>query len=198
MSPHAPRWLAAGALVLGALAPFAGEPFPRADAAARSTPVGTPGSEIPAGTEISAIELAARIRNRAPGLRVLDLRSPEAYAEGHVPMAENADPAGGALPASASLVVYAAADSAAEELAASLRRSGHADVRVLHGGYAAWVEGVLFLGLDPELTPAERERLAALSRYFGGQPRLGAPRSKPGSDPASPRAARPRLQGRGC
>ena len=37
---------------------------------------------------VTAIELAGWIKNRRPGLRVVDVRSKEAFEEYHVPMAE--------------------------------------------------------------------------------------------------------------
>ena len=58
-----------------------------------------------------------------------------------------------------------------------LRRLGHPDVRILRGGVPGWVEGVLRPVL-PAGTPDERrryQRVAAVSRYFGGLPRIGRP-----------------------
>jgi len=173
VSPAAPRWLAAGALVLGALAAFARDPFPATRASA--------------GT-ISALELAAILRARAADLLVLDLRSPESYAEGHVASARQAAPASPViadLPPETTIVLYADSDAAASQAANALRASGHRDARVLRGGYASWVDDVLAPTLDATLPTAERARIGELSRYFGGQPRLGD-------------TARPRLQGRGC
>jgi len=173
----APRWLAAGAFALGALAAFARDPFP------------TP-------RRIEARELAASLRARAPGLVVLDLRPPEDYAAGHVATARRLEPARpslASLPADALLVLYADTDAAAHATAAALRASGHPNVGVLTGGYAAWVEGVLAPALDPTLPAEDRARIGELSRYFGGQPRPG---DRLPTDTTS--AARPRLPGRGC
>ncbi|MGZ7079127.1 MAG: rhodanese-like domain-containing protein [Thermoanaerobaculia bacterium] len=60
------RWaLAAVAITLGALAPFAGSPYRL--------------------REIDPIELATWIKARKPGLRVIDLRSQKEFDEFHIP-----------------------------------------------------------------------------------------------------------------
>src|SRR5687767_3149166 len=83
----AQRALAAGALALGALAMFAGEPTRATrgsvDVVALARVVEREGDHV------SAIELARLIRDRTPHLRVIDLRSDEDYREYRIPGAEH-------------------------------------------------------------------------------------------------------------
>ena len=179
-------WLAATAGALATLAAVVGSPeAPRA----------------PAPRSVSAIELAEWIRDRRPGLQVLDLRDSAAYAAGHVPTAvlargESSGRTDGVL------VLYA--DSDARALTAARTRPG---ALVLRGGADAWDRELLNAELraDSGSPPAARAvdaRVAALSRYFGGVPRA-ASRTATGSSlimPDSGDAAlvRARIRSRGC
>lgn len=68
------RTLALLALIAGGFAAFAGSPY-------RASRV----------EYVSAAELAQWIRDRKPGLRVIDLRSPQEFDAGHVPTSEAAE-----------------------------------------------------------------------------------------------------------
>ena len=62
-----------------------------------------------------------------------------------------------------------------------LRMRGYRDVAFLRDGVYEWIVRVHEPALAADATPAERadfERRAALSRYFGGQPRLDVPRAE--------------------
>ena len=62
-----------------------------------------------------------------------------------------------------------------------LRLRGYRQVAYLRDGLYEWIVRVHEPALAVDATPAEREefeRLAALSRYFGGQPRLDVPRAE--------------------
>ncbi len=77
-----------------------------------------------------------------------------------------------------------------------LRRLGHPDVRILRAGVLGWIEGVIRPVLPAE-SPDERaryRRVAAVSRYFGGLPRIG---ERPRRD-TSPADAVQLLSRRGC
>lgn len=127
----------------------------------------------PASDEVSAIELATWIRDRRPGLLVLDLRSPEAFERNRLPGAQRwPDVAAGAIDAAGTIVVYADAQADASLFRGS---AGTRDVLRLHGGVEAWNEDVLFPALRAGAGPQQQRdfmRRASLSRYFGGTPRV--------------------------
>jgi rhodanese-related sulfurtransferase len=149
--------------VAAALAAWVGEPRPRT-----ATATLEPG-------EVSAASLGQWIRGRAEGLRIVDLRSRSEFTAARVPTAVRVDPealAAEDFAAAKRVVVYAADESIARRAAAALRSAG-IEALVLRGGYAAWVAEVL----EPEIPAGAGERepyrsTAALSRYFGGRPRL--------------------------
>jgi rhodanese-related sulfurtransferase len=160
------RALALTALVAAGLAAWVGEPSSRPAAA-------------PAAGEVSALTVASWLHERAAGLRILDLRAPEAIAEGRLPRAEPrtaADLASAAFDAGERVVIYGDDGFAASRVVASLRERG-VDALLLRGGYASWVGEVL----SPEIPAGAEHRepwrsTAELSRYFGGRPRVaGAP-----------------------
>lgn len=81
------RRLGLGALACGLAAPLAGSPYHLRHA---SFDVGEAARLIATGRDhITAAELAAWIRARKAGLRVIDVRAPEQFAAGAIPTAEN-------------------------------------------------------------------------------------------------------------
>jgi hypothetical protein len=70
------------------------------------------------------------------------------------------------------LVLYSGGGAHAAQAWVLLRAAGHARVRFLSGGLLEWTEDVLHPALDPV---APDTALAALSRYFGGTPRVAEP-----------------------
>ena len=123
------KWaLAAIALTLGALAPFAGSPYKQ--------------------KEVSAVDLAFWIRDRKPGLRVIDLRSQQEFDAAHVPTSIRAT---AIRPAENETIVVVAGNDV---------RFDHPHVYVLRGGIAAWTSEVA-------------KRNSAIGRYFGGVRRGG-------------------------
>ena len=168
------RWLAVGALALGLLAPLAGNPY-RASHAAIDVPA-LARTVAREEDHVTALELAQWIKDRRPGLRVLDVRSPEEFERYHLPTAER-------LPldslatvpfhADDTLVLYSEGGAHAAQAWVFLRALGYRNVYFLRGGLYEWLEQVM----DPTLadtTAAAREafsRAATLSRYFGGVPR---------------------------
>lgn len=109
--------------------------------------------------DVSALELATWIRDRKPGLRIIDLRKPLEFNEYHLPRAENV--AIEKLTIAASETIVLVNDGGALP---PLDRQ----VFVLRGGMQAW--------LDDVMSPKTPEA-AAIGRYFGGVPRVGAPAS---------------------
>ncbi|MFW5946862.1 MAG: rhodanese-like domain-containing protein [Gemmatimonadota bacterium] len=168
--------LAVAAIGLGVLAPLAGP---------RGGP-GRPGvaelaRDLAGGTPlVDAVTLAEWIRDRRP-VRVLDVRDSSAFTRFSVPTASNVELPelrGLAVEPERTLVVYD--DDGAGDASRSwllLRRLGHPDVRVLERGVPGWIDGVVSPVL-PADSPEERERyerVARVSRYFGGMPRIGRP-----------------------
>jgi rhodanese-related sulfurtransferase len=108
--------------------------------------------------EVTALELATWIRDRKPGLRVIDLRKPSEFDEYHLPRAEN-------------MTIEKLTSTPSETIVLVTDGSGlpeveHGQVFVLRGGMQAW--------LDDVMSPKTPEA-AAIGRYFGGVPRVGPP-----------------------
>jgi rhodanese-related sulfurtransferase len=190
------RVLAATALVLAVLAALAGTSG-RSDA-----PVDARGlaAEIEHEDDhVTALELAQWIRDRKPGLRVLDVRSDSEFAAYHIPSAERVPLTTlASLPAKGgeTLVLYSEGGAHAAQGWVLLRANGHRDVYFLRGGLLDWMEDVM----SPTLpTDTSRTRVAALSRYFGGVPRTGITPLPAAAGPApTAGAAVARLRRRGC
>ena len=182
------RALLIAAIAAGGLAPFAGTPH-RTD-----VPVALDVQRLAKAVEaeedhVTAIELAGWIRDRRPGLRIIDLRTPEEYQSFHVPSAANVP-----LPAlvamkfdpDETIVLVSEGGGHAAQGWVLLQASGYRNVYFLRGGVDEWLDDVM----RPVNASAE---VAELSRYFGGSPRLGE-----ASSPA-PVAERVRtLRRRGC
>ena len=200
--------LGAVAVVLGMLAPLVGSE--REPATMGVTELS---EELAAGEPlVDAVTLGEWIRDRRP-VRVWDVRTDSsAFVRFSVPTASHVPlrailervqerPARGrALPDSVTLVLYdadGAGDAARSWLL--LRRLGYPDVRILRGGVLGWIDGIVRPVL-PAATPEEQERyhrVAAVSRYFGGLPRVGEPRAPADSSADADRAVQ-LLSRRGC
>jgi rhodanese-related sulfurtransferase len=131
---------------------------------------------------ITAVSLAERIK-AGERLRLFDLRGEDDFVRFHIPSAERAtvdEVAGMSLPGATPIVIYAG-DGDAADAQAALRARGYRDVASLGGGLYEWITHVHEPLLAADATPVERaqfERRAALSRYFGGQPRVDVPRAE--------------------
>lgn len=171
--------LAIGAALVGAPAP------PEGSAASRRQLAEAIAHER---DHVTALELAAWIRDRKPGLRVLDLRDDSAFADYHVPSAERVEIerlvdmrfTGGET-----LVLYSEGGGHAAQAWVLLRGAGVRDVYFLRGGLLEWMDDVM----NPVTS-------SALTRYFGGTARQGPVPAVPMPDEA-PAAVR-RLRRRSC
>jgi rhodanese-related sulfurtransferase len=99
------------------------------------------------GVSIEPPELAARIASAEPPV-ILDVRSPEEFASGHIPGAVNIPYdqlserlAASGLSPTAEIVVHCQSGRRAEIAEAILREAGYTDVRDLTGHMAAWRAG---------------------------------------------------------
>jgi rhodanese-related sulfurtransferase len=209
-----PRWprigpahLAVGiALVLGVAAAFAGTPD-RAGSARVDI------DELARAVEheddhVTAIELAEWIRERRPGLRVVDIRSSGEFDALHIPTAER-------IPLSElsktpfrrdeTIVLYSEGGAHAGQGWIFLRALGYTNVYFLRGGLLEWMDEVMSPTVDIRASDSVRKafaRVSDLSRYFGGTPRVGATTPKPPSLvplPSSPDRAKTQSRwSRGC
>jgi rhodanese-related sulfurtransferase len=187
-APALRRGLLIVALVAGALAPLAGSPYLAAHGRLDVERL----AAMVAGEQdhVTAIELAQWIHDRRPGLRVIDVRPAGEFAAYHLPTAENLE-----LPAlvrarfagDETLVLYSGGGAHAAQAWVLLEARGLRSVFFLRGGLAEWLDEVMNPTLARDAPPAavaEFERVAALSRYFGGVPRrVDAPAA--GAPPAA-------------
>ena len=151
---------------------------------------------------ITAVELAQWIKDRKPGLRVLDIRLDSAFEAFHIPSAERVPlnelatmkPKGGET-----LVLYSEGGAHAAQGWVLLRSLGFRQVYFLRGGLLDWMDDVMSPVLPENSGNASadsaRARAAALSRYFGGVPRVGA---VPLPAPTSAASAVAKVRRRGC
>jgi rhodanese-related sulfurtransferase len=148
---------------------------------------------------VTALELAQWIHDRKPGLRVLDVRSDSEFAAYHIPSAERMPlTALAALPPNGgeTLVLYSEGGAHAAQGWVLLRANGHHDVYFLRGGLLDWMDDVMSPMLPADTS---RARVAALSRYFGGVPRVGVAPLPTATDPAPTAGeAVARSRRRGC
>ena len=186
-----PRLLAAAAAVAAVAAELAGDP------AAHDDP------------NVSAVQIAAWLHDRHD-VRIFDVRTQAAFDAFAIPAAEHI--ATDALSALAlertdTVVVYGEAeDGEAVRALQQLRARDISASYVLRGGVDEWVADVLNPTLPVNATEeqeAEFERVAELSRYFGGVPRRAAPTDAPadGNAAAAAGAAAKQLEAvirRGC
>jgi rhodanese-related sulfurtransferase len=140
---------------------------------------GTPSIEF-----ISAPDLALRIMRGDRNLRVFDLRTPDAFAQFHVPGANNATTASlttETLTPQSDVVLYGDARATIVEALIQLRKRDHHEALVLREGLYEWLSRVQEPRLAAAPTGEERaefERAAEMSRFFGGVPRAGVPREE--------------------
>ena len=179
MTLTAPRVLAGIAIGLGVLAAIVGSPMP---SVSRTTALDVPALAKTIEHEddhVTALELAQWIRDRKPGLRVIDVRTPAEFADDRIPTAERAD-----LDALATLsfapdetvVLYSAGGAHAAQGWIFLRARGLTRVYFLRNGFDDWLDDVMAPTLAEDAAPEARAAFAhasELSHYFGGHPRVG-------------------------
>ena len=175
--------LGALALALGALAVFA-DVAPghtvRVDARELLTEVAR------AEDHVTPAELAAWIIEGRNDYRLVDVRNEKAFAEYHIPTAENvplATVTDGTLGRTDKIVLYGDGGIHAAQAWMVLKGRGFQRVYTLLEGLDAWKDDVLF-PVVPQSPTAEQqaqfERAAQVAKFFGGQPRAAA---APGSEP---------------
>jgi uncharacterized membrane protein YedE/YeeE/rhodanese-related sulfurtransferase len=124
---------------------------------------------------VSALELAAMIKDHRAGLRVIDVRASldsDAYM---IPGAERLPRSLHVSPGE-QVVIYGDRDFDAERAWPALRSAGAVDVRILAGGMTAWEQEVLspvVPTVQADSALARYRAARALSLYFGGAPNSG-------------------------
>ena len=152
---------------------------------------------------VTPAELAAWIIEGRTDYRLVDIRDPNAFAEYHIPTAENVPLAtllDGALGRTDEIVLYGDGGIHAALAWTALKGRGYTQVYTLLEGLDAWREEVLFPVMPQNPSPEEQARFegtAQVARFFGGQPRAAA---GPGAEPlplpsqvAAPAVAPPTL-----
>lgn len=129
---------------------------------------------------VAPAELASWIIEGRADYRLLDLRSPEEYAQYHIPGAENVQSSQLAdypLLPSEKIVVYSQGGIHAAQGWMLLRALGYQGVYTVFGGLDGWTDEVLYpappVDGDPK-AKAQFERAASMATFFGGQARTEA------------------------
>jgi rhodanese-related sulfurtransferase len=175
--------LGAFALALGALAVFANV-APGHTVTVNAKELLT--SVARAEDHVTPAELAAWIIEGRADYRLVDIRSEKAFAEYHIPTAENVPLAtvlDGALDRTDKIVLYGDGGIHAAQAWMVLKGKGYTQAYTLLEGLDAWKDEVLFPVMPQSPTPEEQarfERAAQVAKFFGGQPRAAA---APGSEP---------------
>lgn len=170
------RVLAGGAALGGALALFAGSPYRARQAVLDVEKVAA--AIAREEDHVTALELAAWIRDRKPGLRVIDLREAPAFDVYHLPRAERIPLESlASTPFRATDTVVLVSDGGAHAAQAwvLLQALGLRQVTFLRGGLDEWIDTVLNPSIGADASPealAAFRRVSELSRYFGGMPRV--------------------------
>jgi rhodanese-related sulfurtransferase len=133
---------------------------------------------------ISALDLAERIVHGDKTLSIFDLRSTAEFERFHIPSARRAsiqELAQYPVQRDTTVVLYSEGGSHAAQAWVLLRVRGHRNVLFLREGIYEWISRVFEprLAIDASAREkAEFEHAAELSRFFGGVPLAGVPRSE--------------------
>lgn len=151
---------------------------------------------------VAPAELAAWIIEGRSDYRLVDIRDPQAFAEYHIPTAENVPLAtllDGALGRTDKIVLYGEGGIHAAQGWTALEGQGYTQAYTLLEGLDAWRDEVLFPAMPQNASAEEQarfERAARVAKFFGGQPRAAGPGAEPlplPSQAAAPAVAAPTL-----
>jgi len=190
-------WWRLSGLERGALILAAGLALVSARPAASPAQLSAIGREIEDELDhVDPLDLASWIRDRRPGLRVIDVRESLDSSTYLIPGAEpvQLERIGRlAVAPGQHLVLYSDGGTHAAQAWVLLRMRGITDVHVLKDGLAAWEDEVLSPRLPTVVADSARqryERARSLSLWFGGRPR------RPDASGAPPPSPAPRPRGR--
>jgi rhodanese-related sulfurtransferase len=182
-------------VILGIVGLFIGNPYDRATATIDTAEL----AEIVQREvdHVSPEQLADWIIQGRADYRLIDLRAPADFAQYHIPGAESVPITGLAdhgLLRNEKIVLYSEGGIHSAQAWFLLRAKEYAGVYILRGGLQEWKDSVLFPSLPAGATPAQRvtfEKMAEVSRFFGGQPQGVASAAQPAVAPALPMAKMP-------
>lgn len=129
---------------------------------------------------VTPAELAAWIVEGRTDYRLVDVRDEKAFAEYHIPTAENvplSTVADGVLGRTDKIVLYGDGGIHAAQAWMVLKGRGYTRAYTLLEGLDAWKDEVLFPVMPQNPTPEQQsqfERAAQVAKFFGGQPRAAA------------------------
>lgn len=187
--------LAVTAFVLGFLALFAGTPYHGADTVVNAKELSL--TMAADADQVSVNTLADWIIQGKSNFRVVDLRHAAAYAEYHIPPAENIPVAGlaqASLQHNEKIILYADDGTRTAQAWMLLKAKGFKGVYILRGGLEAWKDSVLFPRIPGNPTPAqvvEFARAREVSKFFGGTPQALSGDSTATSQVAMPKLTMP-------
>lgn len=193
--------LALTAFALGVVALFAGSPYRGADATVNTKELSL--AMATDADQVGVTTLADWIIQGKSNFRVVDLRHAAAYAEYHIPPAENIPVAGlnqSSLQHNEKVILYAEDGARAAQAWMLLKARGYKGAYILRGGLDAWKDSVLFPRIPENPTPAqavEFARAREVSRYFGGTPQALADDATSAGQVAMPKLTMPAPQAAG-
>jgi hypothetical protein len=169
--------LAALAIVLGALAVVAGDPYQGHTATIDAKELAIiVQKEV---DHIAPLELADWIIQGRSDYRLIDLRSEKEFSTYAIPGAENVPMASltdHGLTKNEKIILYSEGGIHSAQAWMLLRSLGYQGVYILRGGLEGWNDEVLFPTLADNADAATRinfAKTAEVSKYFGGSPRSG-------------------------
>ena len=146
---------------------------------------------------ISVEELADRIVKGNIDFRLIDLRAEREYSEYAIPSSENiqiADLTDGNLQRNQKIILYSDTGVRSVQGWFFLKAKGFKYVYMLHGGLNEWKDKILFPKIAENATPeqkAEFDKMAEVSKFFGGSPQTGTTETAVANIPALPKIQMP-------
>jgi Rhodanese-related sulfurtransferase len=198
------RGLAVTAFVLGGMAAIAGSPVAASNA--RIDVSSLAGSVDREDDHVAAVELARWIKDGRQNLRIVDIRDSAEFEEYHIPGAERialGDLTKTPFKKDETIVLYSDGGAHAAQGWVFLRALGYTQVYFLRGGLYEWLDNVMNPTISPTANDSARgefRKVAEISRYFGGVPRVSdsAMVARPGTKGEKAASAVSRVRGRGC
>jgi hypothetical protein len=146
---------------------------------------------------VSVEELADWIIKGRADYRLIDVRSPKEYEEYFIPTAENIPVASlldAGLQRNEKLILYSEGGIHAAQAWFLLKAQRYNNSYILKDGLAEWKDRILFPALAENASPEEKtafEKRKAVSAFFGGTPRTGAPDAKADAQIVMPKLEMP-------
>jgi rhodanese-related sulfurtransferase len=172
-----PKKLALAALLLGAIAVFAGSPYLGSEVKVNTKELAL--STVKSSDKVNVLELADWIIKEKSDYTLVDLRNEKEFAEYFIPTAVNIPletlPEAGLL-RNQKIILYGDDDLKAAQAWFILKSNNYKGVYLLDAGLEKWKDEILFPNLAVNATAdeiAEFEKLKEICKYFGGVPQTG-------------------------